>query len=417
MRELVAVDLPAGPAFVRELRRAWDDGDAVLPLQQEAPPAHRQATAVRLGATVLADGSGRRRIHGGRPVEEGDALVVATSGTTGEPKGAVHTHTGVEAAAFATATALGVDPDCHWLACLPLSHVGGLSVVTRALATGAGLTVHGGFDAAAVDREPAAGATHVSLVPTALQRVDTSRWRRILVGGARAEGTLPPNCTATYGMTETFGGVVHDGLPLNGVQVRIAGAGTEESDHVGPIEIRSPSLLRAYRGGTRSDRGPEDVDPVGADGWFRTGDLGVLDGPDRRLRVLGRQDALIVTGGEKVWPEAVEAVIETHPAVAEAAVLGRPDPEWGQRVTALVVPRGPGRGPTRRELSDWVRERLPAAAAPKDVHVVDALPRTALGKLRRGLLVAVAPADPARDAVPCDAGDGGPSGSGHDGRG
>jgi O-succinylbenzoic acid--CoA ligase len=416
MRELVAVDLPAGPAFVRELRRAWDDGDAVLPLQQEAPPAHRRATADRLGATVLVDGSGRHRLHGGWPVEEGDAVVMATSGTTGEPKGAVHTHAGVEAAAFATATALGVDPDCHWLACLPLSHVGGLSVVTRALATGAGLTVNAGFDAAAVDRAPAAGATHVSLVPTALQRVDASRWRRILVGGARAGGPLPPNCTATYGMTETFGGVVHDGLALNGVQVRIAGAATDEIGRTGPIEIRSPSLLRAYR--RRPGAPGQDPDPVGEDGWFRTGDLGVLDGPDRRLRVLGRQDALIVTGGEKVWPEAVEAVIEAHPAVAEAAVFGRPDPEWGQRVTALVVPQGAGRGPSRGELADWVRERLPVAAAPKELHVVDGLPRTALGKLRRGLLAAVAPADPARDAVPCDAGDSGDrSGSGRDDRG
>lgn len=408
MRELVAVDLPAGQTFLEALLRAWDAGDAVLPLQREAPVAHRRATAERLGATVLVDARGRRKLDGGWPVEDGDALVVATSGTTGEPRGAVHTHDAVHAAAFATATALGVDPGAHWLACLPLSHVGGLSVVTRALTTGSALTLHDGFDAAAVDAAAAAGATHVSLVPTALARIDAGLWRHILVGGSSVPATVPDNCTATYGMTETFGGVVYDGLALNGVRVRIAG--TDAPARSGPIELFSPTLLRCYRDGT---------DPVGPHGWYRTGDIGVIPGPDRRLVVLGRQDTLINTGGEKVWPEVVEAAIEEHPAIREAAVLGREDPEWGQRVTALVVPADPGRPPTLDELREWVRDRLPAAAAPKEVRVVTHLPRTSLGKLRRGELPGVAPPTPTRDPVVRDAGggDGGSTAHGRYGRG
>jgi O-succinylbenzoic acid--CoA ligase len=169
---------------------------------------------------------------------------------------------------------------------------------------------------------------------------------------------------ATYGMTETGSGVVYDGLPLDGVELRI------EPD--GEIHVRAPMLLRCYRDGT---------DPKLPDGWLPTGDLGALH--DGVLQVHGRRGDLIITGGENVWPTAVERAVASHPAVAEVAVVGRPDAEWGQRVVAVVVPTDPAQPPDLAELRDWAKQQLPGYAAPAALEVVTALPRTASGKVVR----------------------------------
>lgn len=378
MPDLIAVALPGGPEFVEVLTRTWDAGDAVLPLDPTLPSAHLELLLDRMSPAALVTDEGVTRLRGGQPTEPGDALVVATSGTTGVPKAAVLTHAAVEYAAYATATALGVADDVRWLACLPLSHVGGLSVVTRALHTGAGLEVAPRADPAVIDRAARAGATHVSLVPTVLRRIDPAPWRTILLGGSAVPDDRPPNTVATYGMTESFGGVVYDGLALNGVSVRIAAPVGAPADEPGPIEVRSPTLLRCYRDGT---------DPVAANrGWFRTGDLGTLDPGTGRLRVVGRADDLIVTGGEKVWPSAVEDALADHPRLGAVAVAGRPDPEWGTRVVAWVVPTDPASPPTLEDVRAWVKERLPVAAAPRELVLVDSLPRTSLGKIARGRL-------------------------------
>jgi O-succinylbenzoic acid--CoA ligase len=386
VHELIALLLPGGDEFVAAVQRAWDAGDAVLPLDPSAPRAHLDRVMAALAPTMVAEvDSAVRRLPDGRPVEDGDALVIATSGTTGTPKGAVHTHRSIEHAAFATSVAAGVSADTWWLACLPLSHVGGFSVVTRALATGARLEVHARADAAAIDDAARRGATHVSLVPTLLDRIDAARWRTILLGGSAIPARRPANSIATYGMTETMGGVVYDGLALQGVEVRVvttdpaSGSSTEAGPgELGDIELRSPTLLRTYRDGT---------DPVRRDGWYRTGDLGRIDPVTRLLGVHGRADDLIITGGEKVWPDPVEAVLRGDPRVRDVAVVGRPDPEWGQRVVAVVVPGDPDDPPTLEGLRDLVRAQLPRAAAPKELELVDSLPRTGLGKIRRAPLV------------------------------
>lgn len=380
MTDLVALDLPAGPEFVAALHEAWERDQAVLPLPRQAPARYRRDTARRLGARWLLDEAGRHELPSERPLEPGDALVMLSSGTTGEPKGAVITHRAVEWASFATAVAAGIDSATHWVACLPLSHVGGLSVITRARLSGAGLTVLERFDAELLDDALARGATHTSLVPTALRRIDPAGWRRILLGGSAIPADLPPNCTATYGMTETFGGVVYDGLPLNGVEVRTVGPGAP--DGFARIQLRSPTLLRCYRG----SRGSADLDPLDSDGWFTTGDLGRISPTDGHLHISGRADDLINTGGEKVWPAEVEARLIAHPGVADAAVVGRPDPEWGEVVTAVVVPEDATAAPTLPELRAWVREELPVAAAPHALELRDSLPRTALGKVARSRL-------------------------------
>jgi O-succinylbenzoic acid--CoA ligase len=365
--DLVALALPGGPAFVSALERVWERGDAAFPLDLRLPDAAQRATLAAMAPARLIDGDGEHALDGGRPVAPGDALVVATSGSTGTPKGVVLTHDAVMASARATSARLAVDPAAdRWLACLPLAHVGGLAVVARAVVTGTPLTVLPGPDPAAV---AGAGATLVSLVPTALARLDPAWFRVIVLGGSTPPPVVPPNAVTTYGLTETGSGVVYDGVPLDGVAVRIDD---------GEVHLRGPMLLRAYRDGR---------DPKTADGWFATGDMGGWH--DGRLVVHGRRGDMIVSGGENVWPEPVERVLASHPAVADVAVVGRADPEWGQRVVAFVVAAEPASPPSLDSLRDHVKEQLPSWCAPRQLVLVPALPRTALGKVRRGDLPSV----------------------------
>jgi O-succinylbenzoic acid--CoA ligase len=349
---LVAIDQPGGPGFVDRLRAIWDVGDAAFPVDQRLPAAAKAALTAAMRV--------------GEEVEDGDALVVATSGSTGAPKGVVLTHDAIAASAAATNVRLAVTDDDHWLACLPLSHVGGLSVVTRSLHAGTRLTVHPGFDADAV---MSSGATLVSLVSTALARIDPTVFRTIVLGGGRPPADRPANTVTTYGMTETGSGVVYDGRALDGVEIRIDTDPTTEEAGDGEIHLSGPMLLRCYRDGT---------DPKDADGWLPTGDLGRwLD--DGRLHVVGRRGDLIITGGENVWPEAVESILRNHPDVADVLVRGIDDSEWGQVVEALVV-SSPGSAPTLDALRTFVKREHPAFMAPKRLVLVDEIPRTSLGK-------------------------------------
>jgi O-succinylbenzoic acid--CoA ligase len=363
--ELVALDLPAGPPLVRALLASWDAGGAVAPVDQRLSAPAKSRLLDALAPAWVVDEQGRRPREGGRPVQDGDALVVATSGSSGEPKGVVLTHAAVAASATATSERLGIRPEEHrWVACLPLGHIGGLAVVTRALLTGTRLTVLPRFDATAVMDEAGPDAL-VSLVPTALARVDASAFYKVLLGGSAPPEHLPPNVVTTYGMTETGSGVVYDGVPLASVEVRIGGRSE--------ILLKGPMLLRAYRDGSV---------PLDADGWFATGDAGSF-AADGRLQVEGRLSDMVVTGGENVWPVAVEAVLGRHPGIAEVAVSSRPDPEWGERLVACVVPATASAPPALGELRDLVRDQLAPWAAPKELVVVPRLPRTAIGKLRR----------------------------------
>jgi O-succinylbenzoic acid--CoA ligase len=365
---LVAIDLPGGPAFVAALRRVWDDGDAALPVDQRLATGAKAALLDVMAPGAIVDGTGWTRRPEGQPVDDGDALVVATSGTTGDPRGVVLTHAAVQASAQATSRRLGVDPgQHHWLACLPLSHIGGLSVVTRALVTGAGLTVLPGFDAEAVTGQSGPDVL-VSLVATALARVDPARFCTVVLGGSAPPDDLPANVVTTYGLTETGSGVVYDGFALDGVEVAV--------DDRGEIRLRGPMLLRAYRDGTV---------PTDAGGWLATGDAGSI-GVDGRLSVDGRFSDLIITGGENVWPAAVEAILRQDRRIAEVAVAGRPDPHWGEKVVAWVVPARDGKPPTLDELRGLVKEQLAAYAAPRELVLTDSLPTTSIGKIRRRAL-------------------------------
>jgi O-succinylbenzoic acid--CoA ligase len=322
------------------------------------------------------------RLADGRPVTVGDAVVVATSGSTGEPRGVVLTHDALSASATATSARLGVDPERHrWLGCLPLAHIGGLAVVIRALLTTTPLTVLPGFDTEEVDRLGRTQfATHVSLVATALRRIDPAVFTAVLLGGGAPPGDLPANVVTTYGLTETGSGVVYDGVPLDGVEVSI-GTGAENAGAAGEVLVRGPMLLRCYRDGAV----PTVAGPDGLGGWLPTGDGGRLT--EGRLEIDGRLAEVVVTGGEKVWPAAVERVLAGHPKVAEVAVWKRRDPEWGERVVAWVVPADVSSPPSRHELAELVAAELAPWAVPKELVVVEALVRTPSGKVRRRDLV------------------------------
>lgn len=379
--DLVAVSMPPGVGWFDIVAQAWGSGAAILPIDHRLNPLERAALLERARPTVLLEPDGVNRL-GGEPVDNDVALVVHTSGTGGDPKLVQFDRRAIDAAVAASTLALEATAHDPWLCCLPLAHVGGLLVLMRGVLLGAPVTVLPGLDPASFDADRRAAFT--SLVPTMLVRLldldaELARFRRILVGGAHLSPDLRARAehagarvTETYGLTESCGGVVYDGLPLPGVETRI--------DAEGGIQVKGPTLMLGYR-----------FDPQATaaafteDGWLRPGDAGEIDA-EGRLHVVGRVDDLINTGGERVWPREVETALRDHPKVTEVAVGGRLDPEWGQRVTAWVVPTDRSAPPTLEELRDHASLTIARHKAPRELVLVDELPRTFSGKLRRAAL-------------------------------
>jgi O-succinylbenzoic acid--CoA ligase len=379
--DLVAVSMPPGVGWFDVVAQTWEAGAAILPVDHRLTVPERAALLERARPTVLLEPDGVTRVDGA-PAEEGVALIVHTSGTGGDPKLVQFDRRSIDAAVAASALTLEATAADPWLCCLPLAHVGGLLVLMRGVLLGAPVTVLPGLDAAAFasDRR----SVFTSLVPTMLVRLldlgtDLTRFRRLLVGGAHLSPDLRSRAeragarvTETYGLTESCGGVVYDGLPLPGIEMRI--------DADGGIQLRGPTLMLGYR------FDPEATTAAFTeDGWLRPGDAGEIDG-EGRLHVIGRVDDLINSGGERVWPREVEMALRDHPKVAELAVGGRLDPEWGQRVVAWVVPADPGDPPTLDELRGHAAATIARHKVPRELVLVDELPRTFSGKVRRTAL-------------------------------
>ena len=352
--------------MVDRIKEAWDNGDAVFPLDQRAPAAQKQLLIESAQPTRVCTIDNETPWQG-KNVENGDAVIIATSGTTGAPKSAVLTLDALQTSARASHKWLNIDSSDTWLCCLPPSHVGGFGVIARSLLTSTPLIAQDGFSVDGYIAAANHGATRVSLVATALHRVQPSLYTTILLGGAASPSVLPENCVTTYGMTETGGGVFYNGAPLTDVEIDI-----RESI----IYLRGPMLMRSYRDGSS---------PCDADGWLRTGDVGSLN-DDGTLVVQGREGDLIITGGENVWPEHVERIISTHPAVQDCCVAGIPDQEWGHLVTAWVVLHS-GSTLTLDDIRNHVKQFLPNYCAPRQLRITASIPRTTLGKPQRALLV------------------------------
>ena len=354
--------------------------------------------------------------HGGGPVRAHDPAhalaIVYTSGTSGRPKGAMLTVGNFWWSAVGSALNLGVHADDRWLACLPLFHVGGMSIALRSAIYGTAIVVHDGFDPEAVNRAiDADGITIVSVVAVMLQRMLDARGARsypatlrcVLLGGGPAPqplleraATLGVPVVTTYGLTEAASQVATlapgdalrrpgaAGRPLypNAVRIVAADGSIAREGAAGEIQVRGPVVMAGYAGQ------PEATARTVADGWLRTGDIGHLDS-DGFLYVLDRRDDLVVTGGENVYPAEVEAALLGHPWVAEAAVIGVPDPAWGHRVVGVVRLRDEVEEASAAPevLRAHCRTHLAGYKIPSAIAIVaDPLPRTASGKLRRATL-------------------------------
>jgi O-succinylbenzoic acid--CoA ligase len=381
--DLVAYDLPPGEHWLGILRSHAESGAPFLPVDHRLTTAEKRRLLERAGPSAVIDASGETVYAAGERADPERAwAVVATSGTAGEPKLAELPRGALQAAVDGSLAALGLEVGAAWVSCLSPAHVGGLLVLLRRVLGGATVTVHERFDAERL--LASAPGTSVALVPTMLHRLtqagaDLSRLGVLLVGGGAVgpglrddAARLGARVVSTYGLTETCGGVAYEGVPLAGTAVRIVD---------GTIQLRGPTLMEGYRG---------DPAATGAafttDGWLRTADAGRIE-DDGRLTVLGRIDERIRTGGETVWPEEVEAVLRTHRKVADVAVAGIDDPEWGQLVGAWVVASDPAEPPRLEELRDHCRESdLSSFKIPRELALADRLPRTAGGKLQRSAL-------------------------------
>lgn len=324
------------------------------------------------------------------------AALVATSGSSGDPKLVVLSAEALQASG--TATHARLSGPGKWLLALPPHHIAGLQVVARSVLAGTkpavvppGPFTAEAFVAAAEPLEKSSLPTYVSLVPTQLMRLlqddaacrTLATFAAVLVGGAAlpeavaaAAAERKINIVHTYGMSETAGGCVYDGVALDGAQWKLGADGR--------ISLAGPMLAEGYLG--RPELTAE-VFTTDADGrWFHTFDYGKeVDG---KLRVLGRIDDVIISGGVNLEPVTIEDALIAHAAVSEAVVVGVSDPHWGQRVVALVV--AAESNITLPEMQELVRDRLGGAAVPKQIFIVDELPTLDSGKIDRAAALRVA---------------------------
>lgn len=322
-------------------------------------------------------------LRAGEQIEDNVAVVLSTSGTTGTPKGAQLTASALKASAEATHQRLG-GPG-QWLLALPAYHVAGFQVLVRSTVAGSDpVAVPAAFEVGDLVSAVASmgpGRRYASLVAAQLDKAlrDPAATRAladldaVLIGGGPMPAGVAERASAagisvirTYGMSETAGGCVYDGVPLDGVGVKV--------DTGGRIALGGPTVASGYRNAVTPD-------PFAEPGWFLTDDVGTVS-DSGVVTVLGRVDDAISTGGLTVMPGLVEAAVATHPAVAECAVFGVTDERLGQRVVAAVVLE-PDTTITLPEIRTHVAGALPATAAPRQLHVVDALPRRGIGKVDR----------------------------------
>lgn len=419
MTRVTALRMSRRADLAAAIEDVWDRHGAVWVVESTADAARIQALGGGvLDATTVATLMTEGRVDINLPVPTDTATIVTSSGTTGPPKVICLSGSALDASAAGAHAHLELTAQDRWLLVLPLHHIAGQNVLWRSRLLGTLPLVQDRLDVAAAN---AAGVTVTSLVPTQLRRLVESGDRlagQVLLGGAAIAPTLLTSAvdhvagiTRSYGLTETAGGCVYDGVPFPDTEVRT---------HDGLLGLRSTTM-------TSGRLSPSGMQSLTDDrGWLWTNDLGVVD-PDGVVSVTGRADDIIVTGGVNVNPASVEVVLEEHPAIARAGVVGVHDEEWGQRLVAALVlqvpertlePTGgdrrghpdssiadpgqagelPGR-PVLDELRALVGRQLGSPCVPKDFVVVDTLPLTALGKVARAQLPTVIAAVPSGPTI------------------
>ncbi|HTU31401.1 MAG TPA: AMP-binding protein [Solirubrobacteraceae bacterium] len=379
----VGLALPSDELIVA-LHACLAIGAAAVPIDLRLTDAERVVRLNGVARTLTELPSGPPAAE--RPLDLSDtATVMYTSGTTAGPKRVELSLSNWLWNAIGSAVALGLDPEERWLCPMPLAHVGGLSIALRSAIYGTTVVLHERFDTDAVRDallDPRQRVTLVSLVPTMLGRLldaglrEPPALRRVLLGG----GPIAPALLArareasievapSFGMTETCSQIATDGIALFGAELTLSDAGE--------LLVRGPSVARGA---------------ISGDGWLHTGDLGRFD-ESGRLEIVGRTADTIVSGGENVAPTEVEAVLVEHDAISDAAVVGRADPEWGEIVVALIVPRlgwvsghpdgAAIDGAMAEDLREFCGARLAGFKVPKRFELVESLPRGATGKLQR----------------------------------
>jgi O-succinylbenzoic acid--CoA ligase len=390
-RSRVAIALPAGLAFAEALHACLLLGAVAVPLDLRLAASERAriAACCEVKLEEPLPHADPLECPPGGPTHELDAtaVVIHTSGTTSSPRPIELSYANLLWSALGSAVALGLDGEERWLCALPLSHVGGLSILVRSAIYATSADVHERFETDRVLEALRGEVTLVSLVATTLARLLDAglqrppRLRCALTGGGPVPAALVRRAHAagvpvglTYGMTETCSQVTTTPVAAIGPEVSSAGPPLFcTRTHIaedGEILVQGPTVAPAA---------------PAPDGWLHTGDLGRL-GEDGELLVTGRKADTIVSGGENVAPAEVEAALEAHPGVLEAAVLGRPDERWGEAVTAIVVPRA-GERLEAGELREHCASMLAPFKVPKHFELsTEPLPRTRSGKLlRRGL--------------------------------
>ncbi len=391
MTGLRRLAVPTGPALesvLTALAKALDGGDALLPTEAETAAAETSGSEAAAPVDAYPD------------LPDEVALVVGTSGSTGRPKLAMLTADNLVSSATATHGVLGGTG--RWLLAMPAHHIAGLQVLVRSIVGGthpvvldltAGFTA-AGFVAATAELVATGGRRYTAVVPTQLTRLledpagreALASYDAVLVGGAatgagaRAQAReAGVHVVTTFGMSETAGGCVYDGVPLPGSLVHI--------DNDGHVVLGGRTVALGYLGEPRLTR---DVFAVDSDGtrWFRTDDLGGFD-DGGRLRIQGRADDLVNTGGLKVAPGPVEdAIVRFVPGIRDAVVIGTSHPTWGQAVSAAVTLRRGAPTPTLRDLRAGLRGILPDHALPHRLLVLDAIPQRGPGKPDRRAVAA-----------------------------
>ena len=404
--ELVSVAFRHGPDYVVDLLAVWWAGGAVAPLhprgtateEQHAEQLFRPRFHINPSGLVVP---GRQAKHALRfAPEDGVGVCIATSGSSGLPRGIVLTHSGFMTSATAAQRRLGLVAGDRWGLVLSVAHVGGMSTVIRAMYLGAALHLSSGFDAPALAHSILDGrVTHVSLVPSMLASLidhgvvsPPKTFGCALVGGAHtppgllqraAEAQIP--IALTWGMTETTAQITTAPPELVLRVPGTVGAALDflevHADDSGRLGVRGPTLAHRIIEGPGADPVPLPLDDGG---WFRTQDRGRID-PEGLVWVEGRVDAVIVSGGVNVDPREVEGVLSEASGVREVAVFGRPDEKWGQIIAAAVVMRV-GDTSTASDLHRHCRGRLTRGKCPSHIVIVPELPRTPSGKLAYGRL-------------------------------